>query len=162
MKPPAPILPIAPEDGAPWRAVASASTESALRAPGLPGIPHGRLVEALSFGPDDITAGSETELQAAVAGLRGDTHRILYRAANGDAQVRVPISYLLKLILAEIIGCREHVPALRASPREDDLYRLICLLPTGIHRDTAHADAALEPGREDGEVPPPVRRAGNG
>ncbi len=195
MKPPAPILPIAPEGGAPWRPATPVSTESALRALGLSGVPRGRLVETLPFGPNDITAGSETELQAAVAGLRsdvdlplqiqqsnyfanvlrhaaaaetpgravaeierfllhnpdrvwenswvrirradlgafagrvleadlrrdrrdphgplrGDVHRILYRAANGEAQVRVPISYLLKLTLAEIIGRHERIPAL--------------------------------------------------
>ncbi|HQU16966.1 MAG: hypothetical protein B7Z66_12405 [Chromatiales bacterium 21-64-14] len=51
---------------------------------------------------------------------------------------------------------------LRDHPREEDLHRLICLLLISIHRDTAHADAELEPGQEGDHVPPPVRRAGNG
>lgn len=195
MKPPVPISPAVSGGTFPRQSQTPASTRSALRSLGLDGICARHLLRALPFGPDDITAGTETELQAAVAGIRGDVDlplqiersnyfanirrhadaaeipghavtqieqflshnpnevwenswvrirhadlgafaarvlaadllrdrsdpngplrsdadRILGRGDDGSVQVRVPISYLLKLTLAEVIGRRRRIPAL--------------------------------------------------
>ncbi len=188
-------MPVAPRSRMERSAPPPASVEEALRGLGLAQTASDRRLDSLPFGPEDITAGTETELQAAVGGLRsdvdlpiriqdsnyfanvvrhaataeapgravaeivrflshnpdgvwenswvrlryadlgayaarvldadlrrdrrdplgplrGDAHRILYRRPDGHTGVRVPISYLLKLTLAGIIGRRGRVPAL--------------------------------------------------
>lgn len=43
------------------------------------------------------------------SGLRGDTGRFMFRE-NGEAMIRIPVSYLLKLALAEAIGAQDNPP----------------------------------------------------
>jgi hypothetical protein len=43
-------------------------------------------------------------------GKRGDAHRFLFQGPDGEELVRIPISYLLKLALADFLGSRQHLP----------------------------------------------------
>lgn len=44
------------------------------------------------------------------AGMRDDADRFQFRAASGDEMLRVPVSYLLKLALADLIGSQQILP----------------------------------------------------
>jgi hypothetical protein len=45
-----------------------------------------------------------------VAGTRADAGRFMFRAASGEEMLRLPISYLIKLALADLIGSQQILP----------------------------------------------------
>lgn len=57
-----------------------------------------------------LDADLMADKRAQAVGQRSDAHRFLCENKNGEAQVRVPVSYLLKLSLADVIG-RERGPS---------------------------------------------------
>ena len=52
------------------------------------------------------------------SGLRTDSHRFILHNRDGNEQLRLPISYLLKLALADVLGSQEHLPLLIRSTGE--------------------------------------------
>ncbi|HEX9023678.1 MAG TPA: hypothetical protein VF799_07550 [Geobacteraceae bacterium] len=48
-------------------------------------------------------------------GRRSDTGRFIFRDREGEEQLRIPISYLIKLSLADMLGRGEHPPAVRQT-----------------------------------------------
>ena len=45
------------------------------------------------------------------AGARDDSHRFVFRDSQGEEQLRLPVSYLIKLALADLLGSQEELPA---------------------------------------------------
>jgi hypothetical protein len=52
------------------------------------------------------------------SGERSDAHRFILHNRDGEEQLRLPISYLLKLALADVLGSQELLPALVRSTGE--------------------------------------------
>ena len=46
------------------------------------------------------------------AGMRADTARFMFRDPTGEDMLRLPISYLIKLALADLIGSQKNLPAI--------------------------------------------------
>jgi hypothetical protein len=44
------------------------------------------------------------------SGPRSDTHRFIFRNGEGEEYLRLPISYLIKLSLADVLGSQERLP----------------------------------------------------
>jgi hypothetical protein len=52
------------------------------------------------------------------SGQRSDAHRFILNSRDGEEQLRLPISYLLKLALADVLGSQDALPALIRSTGE--------------------------------------------